>query len=164
MFFQQGWFLQSRIVRMPSCACRSQRIIAMLLDRLTRDLYTEICRIPLIDPHSHINPHAAASRSLDDILGYHYYAELAHSAGMSQEPLSTETPPRERVRAILAHMDRFDNTAQYGWFLEIARTFLGFKSDRVTAQDCDALFDQAERVMSAPDWEEDVLRRSNVEK
>ena len=42
----------------------------MLIDRLARDLYTEICRIPLVDPHSHINPHAAASRSLDDILGY----------------------------------------------------------------------------------------------
>lgn len=136
----------------------------MLLDRLSRDLYTEICRIPLIDPHSHINPHAAASRSLDDILGYHYYTELAHSAGMSQEPLSEETPPRERVRAILGHIDRFDNTAQYAWFLEIARTFLGFKGDRVTAQDCDVLFDKAERVMAEPTWEEEVLRRSNVEK
>ena len=59
----------------------------MLLDRLTRDLYAEICRIPLVDPHSHINPLAAASRSLDDILGYHYYTELAHSAGMDQAPL-----------------------------------------------------------------------------
>jgi glucuronate isomerase len=136
----------------------------MLLDRLTRDLYTEICRIPLIDPHSHINPHAAASRSLDDILGYHYYTELAHSAGMSQEPLSEGTPPRERVRAILGHMDRFDNTVQYAWFLEIARTFLGFKGDRVTAQDCDALFDHAARVMAEPSWEEEVLRGSNVEK
>jgi glucuronate isomerase len=136
----------------------------MLLDRLARDLYTEISRIRLIDPHSHINPNRAASRSLDDILGYHYYTELAHSAGMSQEPLSPETSPRERVRAILAHMDRFDNTVQYGWFLDIARTFLGFKGERVTARDCDVLFDEADRVMNAPGWEESVLRRSNVEK
>jgi glucuronate isomerase len=136
----------------------------MLIDRLARDLYTEICRIPLIDPHSHINPHAAASRSLDDILGYHYYTELAHSAGMSQEPLGEDTPPRERVRAILGHMDRFDNTVQYSWFLEIARAFLGFKGDRITAQDCDTLFDTAERLMGEPGWAADVLERSNVEK
>ena len=136
----------------------------MLVDRLARDLYSEICRIPLVDPHSHINPHAAASRSLDDILGYHYYTELAHSAGMSQELLDEETPPRERVRAILGHMDRFDNTAQYGWFLEIARGFLGFQGTRVTADDCDALFDASERVMGETGWEETVLRRSNVEK
>ncbi len=136
----------------------------MFTDRLTRDLYAEICQIPLIDPHSHIDPHAAAARSLDDILGYHYYTELAHSAGMSQEPLEPDTPPRERVRAILGHIDRFDNTVQYRWFLDIARTFLGFKGDRITADDADALFDQAERVMSQPDWEEEVLRQSNVEK
>src|SRR5205809_7314316 len=100
----------------------------MLTDRLSRDLYTEICRIPLIDPHSHINPHAAAAKSLDDILGYHYYTELAHSAGMDQAPGIPLTPnpspaegrgrSRERVRAILEHMSRIDNTTQYSWFLE----------------------------------------------
>src|SRR5262249_51002612 len=129
-----------------------------IADSLTRDLYEAISKIVLIDPHSHINPHAAASKSLDDILGYHYYTELAHSAGMDKGPLGKEVDPRERVRAILAHMDRFDNTAQYSWFLEIARTFLGFQGDRVTAADADSLFDAAARVMSLPDWEERVLK------
>ncbi len=135
----------------------------MLLDRLARDLETEINKIPLIDPHSHINPLAAASKSLDDILGYHYYTELAHSAGMDHSPLGQDVPPRERVRAILGHMDRFDNTAQYGWFLEIARIFLGFKGARLTEQDGEALCDTAERLMAQPDWEQQVLKRSNVE-
>jgi glucuronate isomerase len=133
-------------------------------DRLAQDLFTEICRIPLIDPHSHINPHRAAARSLDDILGYHYYTELAHSAGMSQAPLAANVPPRERVRAILGHIDRFDNTAQYAWLLEIARTFLGFDGDRLSAADCDRLCDAADRLMAQPGWEEQVLRRSNLEK
>lgn len=134
------------------------------MDTLVRELFTEICQVPLIDPHSHINPHRPASRTLDDILGYHYYTELAHSAGMDQKPLSPEVEPRERVRAILAHMDRFDNTAQYAWFLEIARIFLDFQGERVTAADADALWDAAERIMSQPDWENEVLRRSNIEK
>src|SRR5579871_3084005 len=136
----------------------------MQSDSLVRELFTEICRIPLIDPHSHINPHRPASRTLDDILGYHYYTELAHSAGMDQKPLAADFEPRERVRAILAHMDRFDNTAQYAWFLEIARTFLGFSGERITVADADFLWDAAERVMSQPDWENEVLRRSNIEK
>src|SRR5262245_46174134 len=133
-------------------------------DNLARTLFTEICKVSLIDPHSHINPHRAASRSLDDILGYHYYTELAHSAGMDKGPLGENVPPRERVRAILSWMDRFDNTAQYSWFVEIARTFLGFQGDRVTARDCDALCDAAERVMAQPDWEDQVLRKSGIEK
>src|SRR6516165_11598320 len=113
----------------------------MPAEQLIRDLHDEIVRIPLIDPHSHINPHRPAARNLDEILGYHYYTELAHSAGMDQAPLAADVDPRERVRAILGHMDRFDNTAQYAWFLEIARAFLGFKGDRLGAADCDPLFD-----------------------
>src|SRR5262249_12584818 len=66
-------------------------------DSLAQRLYAEICRIPLIDPHTHINPHRPAAKSLDDILGYHYYTELAHSAGMDQAPLAAGVPPRERV-------------------------------------------------------------------
>ncbi len=136
----------------------------MLTDQLTRNLYEAICKIPLIDPHSHINPHKPTSKTLDDILGYHYYTELAHSAGMDQAPLASTVAPRERVRAILAHMDRFDNTVQYSWFLEIARTFLGFEGDRLTARDTDPLWDSAEKRMNQPDWEDQVLRQSNIEK
>jgi glucuronate isomerase len=136
----------------------------MNTDSLDERLYTEICRIPLIDPHSHIDPLRPTSRSLDDILGYHYYTELAHSAGMSQAPLSADTPPRERVRAVVSHLDRFNNTAQYSWFLEIARTFFGFQGEGVAASDADALFDAAAKRMADPGWEDEVLRRSNLEK
>src|SRR5215468_2357400 len=104
-------------------------------DALTQTLYGEICRIPLIDPHSHIDPHKPTSRSLDDILGYHYYTELAHSAGMDKGPLGADTPPRERVRAVISYMDRIDNTVQYSWFLDIARTFLGFQGSRISKHD-----------------------------
>jgi glucuronate isomerase len=136
----------------------------MLHDSLTKDLFHEICRIPLIDPHSHIDPRRPAARSLDDILGYHYYTELAHSAGMPKDCLDPAVPPRQRVRTLLEHMDRFDNTVQYGWFLEIARTFLGFEGERLGPADCDWLCDQAERLMARPDWEAQVLERSKLEK
>jgi glucuronate isomerase len=136
----------------------------MPADQLAHDLYAEIVRIPLIDPHTHIDPHRPAARGLDDILGYHYYTELAHSAGMGKDPLDAAVEPRQRVRAILAHMDRYDNTVQYRWFLDIARTFLGFQGDRLGAGDADALYDTAERLMGQPGWEEEVLRRSNLEK
>lgn len=136
----------------------------MLHDRLALDLYDEICRIPLIDPHSHINPHAAAAKSLDDILGYHYYTELAHSAGMDHTHLAKDIDPRDRVRDIIYHMERYDNTAQYQWFLEIARTFLGFEGDRITLADATWLCDTAEKRMAAADWEDHVLREANIEK
>jgi glucuronate isomerase len=136
----------------------------MTTDTLTQDLYRALCQIPLIDPHSHIDPHRPTSRSLEDILGYHYYTELAHSAGMPKAALDPKREPRERVRGILEYLGHIDNTVQYSWFLDIARTFLGFEGSRVTAGDCDWLCDQAERLMGQSDWEEQVLRRSNLEK
>jgi glucuronate isomerase len=136
----------------------------MAADTLSATLFDELCRVPLIDPHSHIEPLRPVSRSLDDILGYHYYTELAHSAGMSKAPLARDVSPRERVKAILAHMDRFDNTAQYAWFVEIARAFLGFEGDRVAASDAEWLCDAAEKTFARPDWEAEVFRRTNLEK
>src|SRR6478672_662433 len=103
----------------------------MPADSLVADLNSALSNVPLIDPHSHIDPLAPVAKSLDDILGYHYYTELAHSAGMSQTLIAKDVSPRERVRAIVQFMDRYDNTAQYGWFLDIARTFLGYSSQRI---------------------------------
>lgn len=136
----------------------------MLHDKLAGELYAEICRIPIIDPHSHINPHQPAARTLDDILGYHYYTELAHSAGMDKTCLAADFDPRERVRTILKHLARIDNTVQYSWFVEIARTFFDFQGERISDADCDRLWDTAQRLMAQPDWETQVLKRSNIEK
>jgi glucuronate isomerase len=136
----------------------------MLYDPLAQELYTEICHVPLIDPHSHIDPHHPTARNLDDILGYHYYTELAHSAGMGPEPLAPDIDPRERVRAILYHMAHFDNTIQYQWFLEIARAFLNYQGQRLSLGDATWLCDRAEYLMASPDWEMRVLRQANIEK
>ena len=132
-------------------------------DLLAAELYDQILQIPLIDPHTHIDPHRPAAKGLDDILGYHYYTELAHSAGMDRAPLDPAFPARERVRAIIAHMDRYDNTAQYGWFLEIAREFLGWQGDRLSVRDADWLFDRAESLMAQPNWPGEVIARSNLQ-
>jgi glucuronate isomerase len=136
----------------------------MLYDTLAEELYTEICHIPLIDPHSHINPHRAAARSLDDILGYHYYTELAHSVGMDKAPLAPAVEPRERVRAILYQMTQFDNTVQYQWFIEICRAFLDYQGHRIGIADATWLCDKADKLMGQPDWEARVLRQTNLEK
>jgi glucuronate isomerase len=133
-------------------------------DTLTRDLTAALADIPLIDPHSHIDPHAPVSKTLDDILGYHYYTELAHSAGMPQTCLAKDFPKRDRCREIIRFMSRYDNCEQYRWFVSIARTFLGFTGTMVTAADADALFDAAEKTFAQKDWEQQVFAKSKLEK
>ena len=137
----------------------------MPTDQLVQTLESALSKVPLIDPHSHIDPLAPVSKSLDDILGYHYYTELAHSAGMSQALLAKDADPRERVREIVRFMDRYDNTAQHAWFVDIARTFLGFEEERkLTATDADRLFDAAMKTFAQPDWEQQVFAKTRLEK
>jgi glucuronate isomerase len=136
----------------------------MPADSLVADLNSALSNVPLIDPHSHIDPLAPVSKSLDDILGYHYYTELAHSAGMTHAPLAKDVSSRERVREIVKFMDRYDNTVQYGWFVDIARTFLGFTGTRVNAADADKLFDAAEKAFAQKNWENQVREKTKLEK
>lgn len=135
-----------------------------MTDALEPRLFNEIAKIPILDSHSHIEPLHATARSLDDLLGYHYYTELAHSAGMKRKHLQSDVEPRERCRTILRYADRFDNTAQYSWLLEIARTFLGFTGDRLTEADSDGLFDRASEVMNESGWEARVIAQTNLER
>lgn len=131
---------------------------------LEERLEQALAAIPLIDPHSHIDPHAPVAKSLDDLLGYHYYTELAHSAGMSHQPLSKDTPPQERVKAILQYAQRFENTVQWSWFVELCQTFFGWKHDRITPKDADKLWEQADKQLNQPDWVEKVIGITNLQK
>jgi glucuronate isomerase len=140
----------------------------MSLD-LRRRIFDELDSLVLIDPHTHINPHAPASRTLADILGYHYYTELAHSAGMPRAEIEEpdgkpkDLDPKEKVRRLVRHLAPLENTVQYSWLIEMCQTFFGFADDRITPDNREALFDAAAARMAEPDWEDQVLRRSKLE-
>src|SRR6185312_12793891 len=128
-------------------------------DQLRQRLFTELDSIRLIDPHSHIEPKSAASKTLADILGYHYYTELCHSAGMPRAEI--EEPgidPKEKVRRLVARIEPLRNTIQYSWLLELARTFFDFPADEhITTTNWETLYDAATMKMAQPDWEQQVL-------
>lgn len=135
---------------------------------MSETLYSRILEqleaIHLIDPHSHINPHAAPSATLADILGYHYYTELAHSAGMPREAIEEEgLDPKSKVGRLAEYLPRIANTVQYSWLIEMCRTFFGFDGEDIDSGNWETVYDQAQAVLDQPDWEEQVLRSSNLE-
>ena len=94
---------------------------------LQQSLFEQLDAIVLIDSHSHINPHAPTSASLADLLGYHYYTELAHSSGMPKQLI--EEPgisPREKVERLFHHLGNINNTVQWSWFVELSQELFGF--------------------------------------
>lgn len=127
-------------------------------------IYDAIKSIRLIDPHTHINPHSPASSTLADLLGYHYYTELAHSAGMPKQEIEQDgLQPRELVRRLVTNLGPLENTAQYKWLIEICRTFFGFDGDRLDESNWEAVYDAAENQMQSAEWPQMVLDQSNVE-
>lgn len=132
-------------------------------DPAARELFDEMARWPILDPHSHIDARRPAARNLDEVLGYHYYTELAHSAGMPADRVAADLGPRERARNLAGYLDRIDNTVQHDWLLEIVRTFHGFPHDRITPDTVDSLYDHADREADGPAWDHEVWDRTQLE-
>lgn len=126
-------------------------------------LFQELDWLPLVDPHTHINPHAPAAANLAEILGYHYYTELAHSAGMPRAEIEQpDLAPREKVRRLAAWLPQLDNTIQSSWLVEMARSLFGFEDDHIGPHNWEAFYDLAEAALGRPDWTAEVLKRSRL--
>ncbi len=132
-------------------------------DPAARELFDEMRRWPIFDPHSHIDPHRPAARNLDEILGYHYYTELAHSSGMPAERVAPDLPASERVRHLAEYLDRFDNTVQYSWLLEIAKSFHDFPHDRLGPETIGDLEGRADREGAGAAWDREVWAKTKLE-
>jgi glucuronate isomerase len=133
-------------------------------DALQQRLFDALESLVLIDPHTHINPHAPASKTLADIMGYHYYTELAHSAGLAKSMI--EEPgldPKTKVGRLVEFLPHLDNTIQVSWLVEMCREFFGFDRDRITQDNWEKLYDTAAKKMAEPDWEQQCLKQSKLE-
>ena len=135
-----------------------------MTDSARDSIYEAIASIRLIDPHTHINPHAPASNTLADLLGYHYYTELAHSAGMPKAQIEEDgISHRELVRRLVSNLSPIENTAQYRWLIEICRKFFGFTGERLDESNWEEVYEASEAQMKLAEWPQMVLDQSNVE-
>jgi glucuronate isomerase len=132
---------------------------------LNQMLFEQLDSIVLIDSHSHINPHSPTSTSLADLLGYHYYTELAHSSGMPKHLIEESgISPREKVGRLFEYLGNIDNTVQWSWFIELSQRLFGFQGDEINKSNWETVYDLADSKMEQPDWESQVLAASKVEK
>lgn len=134
-----------------------------MLQTLRERLFAELDALVLVDPHTHISPLAPAASTLADLLGYHYYTELAHSAGMPKNQI--EQPgldPKEKVGRLVERLAPLDNTIQYSWLIELAQEFFGFDAERLTPDNWEPLYDRAAATMQRPDWPAEVLKKSGL--
>src|SRR5262245_29901363 len=132
-------------------------------DQLRSRIFEALDAIVLVDPHTHIDAHSPAARNLAEIMGYHYYTELAHSAGMPRERIEEERlDPKEKVGRLVEYLGELENTIQSSWLVEMAQVFFGFSHEAITPDNWESLYDKAGALMARPDWSAEVLRKSKL--
>jgi len=127
-------------------------------------LLDEIMRIRIIDVHSHVPAHDPFARSLGDLLGYHYYTELAHSAGMSHDVLNPGRPEEEMIPDLVQALARVDNTIQYKWMIELATELFGFQDRKLTADNWQPLAQAVRRSAQEPGRAARIMQQCNIDK
>ncbi|MEM6654910.1 MAG: amidohydrolase [Planctomycetota bacterium] len=136
-----------------------------MTDPLRARLLAELETIRLVDPHSHVEGATPAATSLADLLGYHYYTELAHSAGMPKPRIEDpDAGPREKVRRLVENLEPIRNTVQYSWLLDICREFFGLEPDRdLTTENWETVYDNADAALAHTDWAERVIDATRLD-
>jgi glucuronate isomerase len=131
---------------------------------LEQRLLEQVMRIPAVDVHSHVPAEAPFARSLRDLLGYHYFTELAHSAGMDKSVIDPKNPDDQMIPALVDAMATFDNTVQYAWMIELAQTLFGFKHRRLTGENWRELADAVASRAAQKGRDREILNASRIEK
>jgi glucuronate isomerase len=127
-------------------------------------LLAEVMRIRAVDVHSHVPPAEPFARSLRDLLGYHYYTELAHSAGMSREALAADRPDEQVIPQMVRALGAIDNTVQYGWLIELSRQLFDFPHRRLVESNWEDLAESVRARAARPHRAAEIMEQSNLER
>ena len=127
-------------------------------------LLDNILAIRAIDCHSHVPAQSPHAQTLADLLGYHYYTELAHSAGMPAEAVDPQRSDGDRIAELVSRLDTISNTVQYSWLMEAARELFAFRAERITPSNWPELAQAVAEAGRPKDRYLAVLAKSNLEK
>jgi glucuronate isomerase len=127
-------------------------------------LLEEIMAMRAIDVHSHVPAGAPFATGLRDILGYHYYTELAHSAGMPRDVVAPGSPDERMIPGLLEAMARIDNTVQYSWLIELCRELFGLDAPRLTPQNWEPVAEQVRARAGREGRAREIMELSRIDK
>jgi glucuronate isomerase len=82
---------------------------------------------------------------------------------MPAAEVAADLDPWTRSNNLTKYLDSIDNTVQYSWLLEIARTFHHFPHDRINSQTIRELYDRALRERDGEAWDREVWQASRLE-
>lgn len=131
---------------------------------LKKELSTEIYKIGIIDPHTHLREDDMTSHVVD-ILSYHWVLSELNSVGMDYKDtlMNSNLDLETRLKSAVPYLERMRNTATYRCLQNIFSELYGFH-DILTLNNYKQLLDLSIKATNTQGWADSLLKRSNIVK
>jgi glucuronate isomerase len=131
---------------------------------LSKRLEIEISKMPVIDPHTHLQHRTPSAQFIGNIFSYHYIRMELSTVGMDVEKLMNDSiPPDERMKNAIPFIPKITNTTTWWGFMTISHA-LGFKGDTVNEDNWYDLCEIASKTMQSEGWYRKALESVNIKK
>ncbi|WP_176014177.1 glucuronate isomerase [Victivallis sp. Marseille-Q1083] len=138
----------------------------LLENEPAKKLYTQIARLPILDPHNHVDVRAIAGdrpfADLWELLGAtdHYVWEVMRKRGIPEELITGKAAPADKFSALARIFPELAGNPVYEW-IHLDLRFLGI-SDLLNADNAARIWRDGSRLLQQKTPLE-LLRASNVE-
>lgn len=131
---------------------------------LSRRLGAEVSKMPVIDPHTHLQHKSPSAQFIGNIFGYHYIKMELSTAGMDVERLMDDSlPPDTFLKNALPFIPRIRNTTTWWGFMTICNA-LGFEDATIHEGNWEKLCEVAAETMESEKWYRKALDSINIKR
>ncbi|MCL1793786.1 MAG: hypothetical protein FWG34_07945 [Oscillospiraceae bacterium] len=133
---------------------------------MKNEIYNELCKIPMLDAHTHIDASHMCARGLHDILLYHMVISDLYSAGcpegsrLSEEPGEAEI--EQRIKSALPYIKHIQNTSCFWGMKTILCDLYDWEED-ITEENWRKI-DAVIRAKSEQKWAKEILGKTNIKR
>lgn len=129
---------------------------------LVSTLLRELRKMPICDPHTHVPWDKPCAIHLGELLGYHYYTELANSSRGAPVPLPDD--PAERIEYVWPHLPKLRGTVQFDWMMGISEVFFEIPRGDWWSKPKSEILSRAQKAIQDGSYIQRVFERSQVTK
>lgn len=135
-----------------------------MTSNLSKQFEAEISKMPIIDPHTHLQHRTPSAGLIGNIFNYHYIKMELSTVGMNvAELMSDSLHPDLRMKNALEYIPKITNTTTWWGFMTICKA-LGFDEDVINSNNLEKLCKIAEETMGSEGWYRKALDSINIKR
>lgn len=135
----------------------------MYSQELRKEIATEVNKIAIVDPHTHLKEDYLSSHIVD-ILSYHWVLSELNSVGLDYQDVfsNTDYDLETRLKSILPYFPKMRNTATSRCVHSIFKDLYGF-NEELNESNYKNLLDLSLKSTAQAGWADSVFKKANIE-